>query len=148
MKHKRTQLAIKYQAEKVLGLEYKPKSNTWTEKDFKTLDEVRKLADGTLSNNMIKEIYNKMTGQNRSDYSISVHLSMLKDPEYKINAKRQKAQKDNRPVRCIETGQVFKNKQECADYFGFKRFNLDCYLNPKKHRKECYGKHFEYVDNV
>jgi hypothetical protein len=71
---------------------------------------------------------------------------MLKDSNYKIDTKRQKAQKDTRPVMCIETGQVFKNKQECADYFGFARFNLDCFLNPKKHRNSCRGKHFEYVD--
>ena len=149
MKSKRTLAAINAKAISIGLQTNKARQKTWTKKDYRILEEVSKLSNELkLPIEQTVAIYNLISGKNRSAFSVGERINMIKDPNYKVNTERKKPTKDIRPIRCIETGQVFSNKQECADYFGFKRFNLDCYLNPKKHRKECCGKHFEYADNT
>lgn len=50
-----------------------------------------------------------------------------------------------KPVRIVETGQVFESVTDCARYLGTFHGNINECLNPAKKRHTAKGYHFEYV---
>lgn len=50
----------------------------------------------------------------------------------------------SRPIKIIETGEVFENQYKCAETIGGNQQNISACLNGKRHK--CMGYHFEYVD--
>lgn len=50
-----------------------------------------------------------------------------------------------KPIRIIETGEVFESVTACARYLGTPHGNINECLNPDKKRHTAKGYHFEYV---
>lgn len=146
MKSKRTQKAIKYQAEKVLGLTLAGNRNKWTNQDMDTLRKVLSLQDtfGKFTNTQIKNIYNELTGQSRSDYSISERKSMLEDPNFTFDATKKENNRGKK-VLCIETNKIYDSVKAAAIDMNIPVYNIRCYLGGNKHRKHAYGYTFKYV---
>jgi hypothetical protein len=148
MKHKRTRQAITYQAEKVFGLTRKTKSLKWTNEDMKTLEEIIKLQDITgrkLSNTQIKDIYNIITGQDRSDYSISERKSMIEDPNFTFDA-TAKVNNRGKKVLCVELNKVYDSVKQAAEDLQIPVYNIRCFLGPNKHRNSARGYTFKYIE--
>lgn len=51
-----------------------------------------------------------------------------------------------KPVRIVETGQVFASLQDCADYLGVTRGNVSRVLTGERKGQKLHGFHIEYVD--
>lgn len=52
---------------------------------------------------------------------------------------------NKRPVRIVETGQVFASLQDCADYLGVTRGNISRVLTGERAGQRIHGYHIEYV---
>lgn len=50
-----------------------------------------------------------------------------------------------KPVRIVETGQVFASLQDCADYLGVTRGNISRVLSGERKGQKIHGFHVEYV---
>lgn len=50
-----------------------------------------------------------------------------------------------KPVRILETGQVFASLQDCADYLGVTRGNISRVLSGERKGQKIHGFHIEYV---
>lgn len=48
-----------------------------------------------------------------------------------------------RPIRIVETGEIFDSVRECARYLGCEHSNISLCLHGKQ--QSCYGYHFEFV---
>lgn len=58
----------------------------------------------------------------------------------------EKAREANmRPVRIVETGQVFASLQDCADFLGVTRGNVSRVLSGERKGQKLHGFHIEYV---
>lgn len=51
----------------------------------------------------------------------------------------------NKPVRCVETGEVFENSFRAANDIKYVAGNIRMAANPKNPRKTCMGYHWEFV---
>lgn len=54
----------------------------------------------------------------------------------------------SKPVKIIETGEIFESVSECARYIGTVHGNINECLNPNKKRHTAKGYHFEYAKEV
>jgi len=52
---------------------------------------------------------------------------------------------NKRPVRIVETGQVFASLQDCANYLGVTRGNVSRVLSGERKGQRLHGYHIEYV---
>ena len=52
----------------------------------------------------------------------------------------------NKPVRCVETGEVFENSFRAANEVRYVAGNIRMAANPKYPRKTCMGYHWKFVD--
>lgn len=58
----------------------------------------------------------------------------------------EKARKINmKPVRIVETGQIFASLQDCADYLGVTRGNVSRVLTGERAGQKIHGYHIDYV---
>lgn len=51
----------------------------------------------------------------------------------------------NKPIRCVETGEVFENSFRAANEIRYMANNIRMAANPKYPRKTCMGYHWEFV---
>lgn len=52
---------------------------------------------------------------------------------------------NRKPVKIVETGQVFASLQDCADYLGVTRGNISRILSGERKGQKIHGYHVEYV---
>lgn len=52
---------------------------------------------------------------------------------------------NRKPVRIVETGQIFASLQDCADYLGVTRGNVSRVLTGERRGQKIHGYHIEYV---
>lgn len=67
------------------------------------------------------------------------------DEEY-LAKMRQRPVPNRRPVRCVETGQVFKSIKQASDYIGINRSNIKDQLHGRQ--KSAGGYHWEFVSDL
>ena len=56
------------------------------------------------------------------------------------------AEINRKPVRIVETGQVFASLQDCANYLGVTRGNISRVLTGERAGQKIHGYHIEYVE--
>ena len=62
--------------------------------------------------------------------------------------KRPQGAYQNKPIRCVETGEEFANSQRAAEKLGGNKHtanNLKMCASPKYPRKTCHGYHWEFI---
>lgn len=80
-----------------------------------------------------------------STYDNSVdNLQWLTYSENLLKSNKRDYDRTHRPVRCVETGEVFKNQAEAGRAIGKHRYGINNVLKGKQ--KTCGGYHWEYVD--
>ena len=145
MKSRRTLAAINTKAISIGLQTNRAKQKTWTKKDYKILKEVSKLSDELkLPIEKTVAIYNLISGKNRSAFSVGERINMIKDPNYKVNTERKKPTKDIRPIRCIETGQIFESVKAANEFYGKKQTNISAVCRGE--RSIALGYHWKYID--
>lgn len=64
------------------------------------------------------------------------------DPMIGVN---RAAEINRKPVRIVETNQIFASLQDCADYLGVTRGNISRVLSGERKGQKIHGYHIEYV---
>lgn len=59
---------------------------------------------------------------------------------------RRAAEVNPKPVRIVETGQVFRSVKDCAEYLGTRPTNISRVLVGERRGQRIHGYHIEYVD--
>lgn len=105
------------------------------------------IAETFIPNPENKPMVNHING-NRADNSVK-NLEWCTNQENQIHARDvlKRTFGVGKPVRCIETGQIFKNSKDAAggDRSRAGRIGLVC--NHKYGRKTCMGYHWEFVED-
>lgn len=63
-----------------------------------------------------------------------------------IKASKRAAELNPKPVRIVETGEVFNSVKECAKYFGVKPTNISRVIVGERKGQKIHGCHLEHVE--
>lgn len=78
------------------------------------------------------------------------NLEWCTNQENQLHASRVLGHKQgayqNKPVRCVETGEVFENSYRAANDIKYVAGNIRMAASPKYPRKTCMGYHWEFAD--
>lgn len=106
-------------------------------KNYRELNHI----DGDKSNNSV----GNLEWCDRSHNLKHAYANGLHDYTKAVTAMKKSHAK---PVRIVETGQIFESVSDCARYLGTMHGNINECLNPDKKRYTAKGYHFEYVKEV
>lgn len=108
-------------------------------------------------------LYNKVI-KSEKIYTVILKQEDIKMGSYKISSEMfnllmekikpfRSLQEQSKKVRCIETGEIFKNVRAASNWVAFVRENYYCDMNLirqacKGKQKTSYGYHWEFVENT
>lgn len=108
----------------------------------------RLVAEAFIEKEPGKDLINHIDG-NKSNNKTD-NLEWCTNKENQLHAMRCLGAKpgsyQNKPVRCVENGEVFENSLKAAKGVRYIAGNIRMAANPKYPRKTCMGYHWEFVD--
>ena len=115
----------------------------------KRLEAVHRLVANAFIDKIIdKDMINHINGD-KTDNRAS-NLEWCTNQENQLHASRvlwhKQGAYQNKPVRCVETGEVFENSFRAANEVRYIAGNIRMAANPKSPRKTCMGYHWEFVN--
>lgn len=109
----------------------------------------RLVAQAFIPNPLSRDMINHINGD-RADNRVE-NLEWCTNQENQLHASNTLEHKQgayqNKPVRCVETGEIFDNSFRAAKEKRHTASNIRMAANPKYPRKTCMGYHWEFVED-